>query len=110
MSALSATSHAKAIVDTHTEWIVRQKPDGRLTFVNQAYCRDVGMPREVLLSEEFNGLDMMVTEDRPHFEKHLRRLTPDRPTATMETRAILPNGAERWERWVDTGIFDRDGS
>ena len=27
----------------------------------------------------------------------------------METQAILPDGATRWERWVDTGIFDADG-
>ena len=27
----------------------------------------------------------------------------------METRAVLPDGSLRWERWVDTGIFDRSG-
>ena len=57
----------------------------------------------------------------------LERLHPDRaggpPTtrasaaadtgpadAAIEIRAFLPDGSERWELWVDTGIFDRDGT
>ena len=82
----------RALVETQTEFVLRQLPEGRLTFVNEAYCRYVGKPREFLLSEAFNGLDMMVPEDRPRFEAHLRGLTPERPTAIMETRAILPDG------------------
>ncbi len=99
----------RALVETQTEFVLRQMPEGRLTFVNEAYCRYVGKPREDILSEDFNGLDMMIPEDRPRFEAHLRGLTPDNPTAVMETRAILPSGSPRWERWVDTGIFDAAG-
>ena len=50
----------RALVETQTEFVLRQLPEGRLTFVNEAYCRYVGRPREFLLSEAFNGLDMMV--------------------------------------------------
>ena len=99
----------RALVETQTEFVLRQLPEGRLTFVNEAYCRYVGKPRDFLLSEAFNGLDMMVPEDLPRFEAHLRGLTPQRPTAIMETRAVLPDGSLRWERWVDTGIFDGSG-
>jgi PAS domain S-box-containing protein len=99
----------RALVETQTEFVLRQLPEGQLTFVNEAYCRYVGKPREELLGPDFNGLDMMVPEDRPRFDAHLRRLTPDQPTAVMETRAILPDGSLRWERWVDTGIFDAEG-
>ena len=63
VSALSATSHAKAIVDTHN--LARHSDIAAVGLVHEGQ----------LLSEEFNGLDMMVTEDRPHFEKHLRRFT-----------------------------------
>ena len=38
----------------------------------------------------FNGLDMMVPEDRPRFDAHLRGLTPERPTAVMETVRSCP--------------------
>ena len=99
----------RALVETQTEFVLRQLPNGRLTFVNEAYCRYVGLPREELLSDRFDAFDLMAPEYRPIFEEHLQRLTPDRPTEAMETRAILPDGSERWERWIDTGIFDRDG-
>ncbi|MGE3294442.1 MAG: PAS domain S-box protein, partial [Geminicoccaceae bacterium] len=99
----------RTLVETQTEFVLRQLPEGRLTFVNEAYCRYVGKPREYILSEEFNGLDMMVPEDRPRFEAHLRSLMPDNPTAIMETRAVLPDGSFRWERWIDTGVFDDAG-
>ena len=99
----------RALVETQTEFVLRQLPEGRLTFVNEAYCRYVGMSRDAILSPSFNGLDMMVPEDRLRFAAHLRSLTPDQPTAVMETRAVLPSGELRWERWVDTGIFDAAG-
>lgn len=99
----------RALVETQTEFVLRQLPNGRLTFVNEAYCRYVGVPREELLSDRFNAFGLMAPEYRPIFEEHLQRLTPERPTEAMETRAILPDGSERWERWVDTGVFDRDG-
>ena len=88
---------------------VRLLPRGRATFVNEAYCQYVRKPREYLLSEAFNGLDLMAPEDRARFEEHLRTMTPEQPVALMETGAILPDGSERRERWVDKGIFGRDG-
>ena len=106
---LESEARYRALVETQTEFVLRQLPNGRLTFVNEAYCRYVGLPREEVLSDRFNGLDLMAPEYRPLFDEHQRRLTPERPTASMETRAILRDGSERWERWVDTGIFDRHG-
>ena len=99
----------RALVETQTEFVLRQQPDGRLTFVNEAYCRYVGKPREQLLDASWNDLLMIAAEDRAAYIRHLRALTPTQPTAAAELRAILPNGAERWEQWVDTGIFDDDG-
>ena len=92
-----------------TQMEVFMLPCGRVTFVNEAYCQHVRKPRRYLLSEAFNGLDLMAPEDRPNFEEHLRKLTPEQPVAAMEARAILPDGSERREYWVDRGIFGRDG-
>ena len=47
----------RALVETQTEFVLRQRPDGRLTFVNEAYCRYVGKPREQLLDAVWNDLD-----------------------------------------------------
>ena len=99
----------RALVETQTEFVLRLLPDGRLTFVNEAYCRYVNTSREEMLRSGWNDLEMVAPEDRATYEKHLRALTPEHPTAAIEVRAILPDGSERWEAWVDTGIFDRDG-
>ncbi len=47
----------RALVETQTEFVLRQLPDGRLTFVNEAYCRYVGKPREQMLDASWNDLD-----------------------------------------------------
>ena len=48
---------------------------------------------------------MVAPEDRATYEKHLRALTPEHPTAAIEVRAILPDGSERWERMGRHGHF-----
>src|SRR5687768_8400786 len=40
----------RAVVEGQTEFIQRLRPDGTLTFVNDAYCRHRGLAREVLLA------------------------------------------------------------
>ena len=94
----------RALVETQTEFVLRQLPDGRLTFVNEAYCRYVGKSREQLLDPSWNDLLMIAPEHRKAYALHMGALTPEAPTAAMEVRAILPDGSERWELWVDTGI------
>ena len=100
---------AGGLAQNETQMEVLMLPCGRVTFVNEAFCRHVRKPRRFLLSEAFNGLDLMAPEDRPHFEEHLRKLTPERPVAAMEARAILSDGSERREYWVDRGVFDPGG-
>ena len=78
LALLESEARYRALVETQTEFVLRQLPDGRLTFVNEAYCRYVGLPREAVLSDQFNGLDLMAPEYRPLFDEHQRRLTPDR--------------------------------
>ena len=41
----------RAVVEGQTEFILRLRPDGTLTFVNDAYCRYRGLAREMLLAQ-----------------------------------------------------------
>src|SRR5262249_1683753 len=52
-----------------TQMKVRMLPCGRVTFVNEAYCRYVHKPREYLLSEAFNALNLIAPEDPARFEE-----------------------------------------
>ena len=100
----------RAIVEAQTDWIARQRPDGRLTFVNEAYCRWMGMSREELLGPDYSGFDLIDDpDDLARFHANRAALTPGRATAVNEIRTRHPDGSRRWEQWTDTAIFDGDG-
>ena len=63
----------RAVVDTQTEFIARITPDGRLSFVSDAYCRYYGRSREELLGRRFNEFTLTVPEDRERDAAHLAR-------------------------------------
>ena len=69
----------RAVVDTQTEFIARVTPDGRLSFVSDAYCRYYGRSREELLGRRFNEFTLTVPEDRERDEAHIASLTPRLP-------------------------------
>ena len=98
----------RAVVETQTEFVMRMRPDGSLTFVNDAYCRQVGQDRERLLDPARNDLDSIIPEDRARYEAHIASLTPALATRTIEIRSGRGDGV-RWEQWTDTGIFDAEG-
>lgn len=98
----------RAIVENQTELICRFKPNGRITFVNDAYCRYFNMSRESLIGYEF--LPAMPSEDRQLITKNFRSLSLEHPTNTYEHRIFLPNGEIRWQQWSDRALFDEKGS
>ena len=94
------------MVDTQSEFIARIGPDGRLSFVNDAYCRYYGQSRETLLGREFNEFTGTLPEDRERDAAHLQALTPATPSRTIELRRQLPDGRVAWVQWADTALFD----
>jgi two-component system, cell cycle sensor histidine kinase and response regulator CckA len=99
----------RAVVETQTEFIQRMTPDGRLSFVSDAYCRYYGHPREKLLGHYHNAFTLTMTEDRERDRAHLATLTRESPSRTIELRRRLPDGGIRWVQWADTALFDAQG-
>ncbi len=98
----------RAIVEDQTELICRYKPDGTLTFVNDAYCRYFGMERKDLLGWDF--APEIPEEDREQVDSLLASLGADQPVARVEHRVILPDGEVRWQQWTDRAVFDESGA
>ncbi len=98
----------RAIVEDQTELLVRWRPDGTRTFVNDAYCRYYGQPRESLIGVDFFSL--VVEEDRQQIRDKLARLTPASPLESDIHRVIKQDGSIGWQEWVDRGFFDELGS
>ncbi len=110
--ALAASEERyRTVVDTQTELIARHDPSGRTTFVNDAYCRQLGLSREAALAKETSDFDYIIAEDRPRHDAHIDSLTPENPVGTISVRSYLPHDREpRWEEWTNMGIFDAYGT
>jgi PAS domain S-box-containing protein len=98
---------SRAMIEMQTEYICRWKPDGTITFVNEAYCRCFGKTREELVGNSF--VPMIPDSDRHVVTDVLERVTAENPAVTVEHRVIVSDGSVRWQRWTDRAIFDAAG-
>jgi PAS domain S-box-containing protein len=96
----------RAIVEDQTEMIVRWKPDGTRTFVNQAYARVFGGTPEDFIGTSF--FPLIHEEYRERIRKKILSITPERPLAT-EIHQSVADGEVRWQEWTDRGIFNQQG-
>ncbi|MHC4559896.1 MAG: PAS domain S-box protein, partial [Planctomycetota bacterium] len=97
----------RRIVEDQTEFIVRWKPEGVRTFVNDSYCRYFGKTREELIGSSF--FPLITGEDRGKVRKRIEALSPDNPVSTDEHKVIRPDGSIGWNQWTDRAIFDESG-
>lgn len=100
-------SRYRAIIEDQSELICRYGADGRLTFINEVYCRYFSKTPEELIGYRFSPL--IHPEDKPLLEAFIAALTPDNPVGTVEHRVILESGEIRWQQWSDRAIFDPQG-
>ena len=97
--------HYQSIVEHHADFIVRWKPDGTRTFVNEAYCRYWGITQEQALARNF--LFHLPEEDRPDVEIKIVRLNAGFSEVETEVhRVIKPDGDLAWLEWKDKAIRD----
>jgi PAS domain S-box-containing protein len=97
----------RAVIEDQTDFIVRWRPDGTRTFVNDAYCDFFGgTPRQLIGA---NFLPLVLEEERKEILDRVERLTPEQPVARGEHQLVLPDGTVHWQHWTDRGIFDAKG-
>lgn len=97
----------RRVVEDQTEFLVRWKPDGTRTFVNESYCRYFGYTREELIGTSF--MPLVAEEDRERVWSKIASMTPQNPVRTDEHRVVLPDGRIGWNEWSDRAIFDEHG-
>ena len=95
------------VVEDQTELICRFLPDGRLTFINEAYCNYFRLNREECIGKRHSVL--LLPEDAQQLKNHLAALTPENPVLSISHRIVMPSGEVRWQRWSDRAIFDTEG-
>jgi PAS domain S-box-containing protein len=95
------------LVESQREMICRYLPDTTLTFVNAAFCRSYGRPREELIGRRF--LDLMDEPAREHHIEYTAALLAHPHTSVDEHEVTLPDGSIGWQQWVDHAIYDAAG-
>lgn len=96
------------VEDYQTEFICRFRPDGTLTFANQAFCRYVGKANEKVIGRNF--LRFAPPEDRKYLMKQHSSLSVMNPVTSYQTRVLRPDGATGWQEWTCRAIFNRQGN
>ena len=96
------------VVEDQTEFICRFLPDGRLTFINEAYCTYFRLNREECIGKRHSVV--LPPEDAQQMKNHFASFTPENPVASISHRTVMPSGEVRWQRWSDRAIFDTEGN
>jgi len=83
--------------------------EGKLLYVNDAYCRYFGTKKDKILGR--NVFDLIPDKKlRERMKTNFLSLTPLRPTITHEYHMRLKDGSFRYHKWVDTAVFDVEGN
>ncbi|WP_319777129.1 ATP-binding protein [Maridesulfovibrio sp.] len=98
----------RTVVEDQTELIRRFRPDGRLTFVNSAFCRFYGKSSETLLASRFQ--DFLDSEERDEIVSQVYSLTPENPEVVTEPSYRDDDGQVHYVQFVTRAIFDEQGN
>lgn len=98
----------RTVVENQTEMICRCKPDGTLTFVNNAYCHYFAKKKDELVG--INFILLIPEEDRKKVGRHFTSLSQEKPIFSLEHRCMAPDGRIHWQEWTNRGFFDDQGN
>jgi PAS domain S-box-containing protein len=104
--ALKINEHRyRAIIQDQTELICRYLPDGRLSFVNEAYCRYFKKTEAELIGHHFTPFSFDDMQDV--IREMMENLSQDKRVVEMEHRVVV-DGEQRWQHWIGRAMFDAD--
>ncbi len=98
----------RSIIEHQSELICRYRRDGKLTFVNDAYCRFFGMRREELIGSDFKNL--IPEQDRKQIGDMIDAMNGGMPFFAHEHRVFKPGGKIGWQLWTNRAVFDDRGN
>jgi len=95
-----------AIVEDQNELICRRKPDGKISFVNEAFCLYFSKKPEELLGNKFYPL--ILAEEHNLGRDELVSMVNKRPVSNYEQKIEMNDGQTRWLEWAERAIFNEN--
>jgi PAS domain S-box-containing protein len=97
----------RAVVEDQTDLICRFKPDGLLTFVNEAFCRFHGKRSDELIGTNF--FQTLSKEDAAVPLSYINSLPPDEPVVSFDHRLHSPDDQVVWHQYRVRRLFQEKG-
>lgn len=94
----------RAVVEDQSVFICRYSLDGKISFVNQAFCHYFGGDIKDYADKNFE--DLMSPGDRKKIADEIKRLSPEKPVFQFEHKIYRLSGKARWIRWMSKLISD----
>jgi PAS domain S-box-containing protein len=93
----------RGIIEDQLEMICRYTSDGRITFANEAFCRNLRInPDDVIKHSIFTYLP---AESVSRIQAGMASCTPQSPVWDLEMEICLPGDEPMWQHWIYRGIF-----
>ncbi len=97
----------RAVVEDQTDLICRFKPDGLLTFVNEAFCHFHGKRGEELIGTNF--FQTLSEEDAAIPLSYINSLPADEPVVAFDHRLHGPDQLVVWHQYRVRRLFQEKG-
>lgn len=94
------------VVESQIEFVVRWRPDGVRTFVNDAYCEFFEITREKAIGTSF--FPLLSTTYQELIRARVAKISPSNPTSSGVQEIRLADGKSVWQEWADTGLYSED--
>ncbi|HWQ76476.1 MAG TPA: sigma 54-interacting transcriptional regulator [Syntrophomonas sp.] len=103
--ALSEAQY-RAVVEDQTELILRCRPDGTITFLNNAFCQQFKLVREAMLGTMIES--RLFGQQKGILTAVRENLLAGQPFFLLE-QEVQKLGSPCWYEWVFRGIADENG-
>lgn len=98
----------RTLVDRQQLLAVRYDANGKLTWVNDAYCAYCRMERDHLLGRNF--IHRIPMEDLLRVSKAVMSLSPHHPSCAIQHEMLQYDGELRTHLWVHRATFDAEST
>ena len=99
----------RAVVDNQSDLIFRFRPDGTLTFVNEAFCQFFGKGRGEILGQSFLTMMRIPRDYHSVIQQKIDQLIANPVPLTHEHPLVDFKGELHWQEWTDHAIVDEHG-